>query len=90
MKLNDKFTISPHVATTAVADEMVLLDLPSGTYFGLGPVGARIWGLAVVGKGLDEICEVLFEEYDVDRVTLMADVTRLFEDLINRGLVSLV
>jgi hypothetical protein len=48
MNLNDTFSVSAQVMARRVGNETVLLDLASGTYFGLDPVGARIWQL--IGK----------------------------------------
>ena len=42
MTLSDKVYISPQAMARTVGDETVILDLASGTYFGLDPVGARM------------------------------------------------
>ena len=60
-----KLTISPNAVTRQVGDETVILHLGSGTYFGLDAVGARIWQLMGEGKSLDEICDVVLDEYDI-------------------------
>jgi len=67
----------------------VILDLATGTYFGLDPVGARIWELVGEGKSLGEVCEQMLEEYEVSREELEGDVLRLAEELAGRGLVRL-
>ena len=53
MKLSDKAVFRPSHGPQ-VGDETVILDLASGTYFGLDPVGARIWALMGEGKTLAE------------------------------------
>jgi hypothetical protein len=72
-----------------VGDETVILDLASGTYYGLDPVGARMWQLLVEGKSLGEACDLLLEEYDVARERLEADLLELAGKLANIGLVDL-
>ncbi|MBK9987508.1 MAG: hypothetical protein IPP21_11335 [Betaproteobacteria bacterium] len=42
MNLSDKVTIPTQVMARTVGDETVILDLASGTYFGLDPVGAHV------------------------------------------------
>jgi len=49
MNLSDKVTIPAQVMARTVGDETVILDLASGTYYGLDPVGARIWQLMSEG-----------------------------------------
>jgi hypothetical protein len=87
MKLTDKVVIPTQVMARQVGDETVILDLASGTYFGLDPVGARIWQLMGDGKTLAEICEKMLEEYEVEREQLETDVLRLTGELLERGLV---
>jgi hypothetical protein len=71
-----------------VGDETVILDLATGTYFGLDPVGARIWELIGEGKTLAEVCDRMLEEYEVAREELERDTLKLAQDLVAQGLVS--
>ena len=89
MKLSDKVSIPPQVMARTVGDETVILDLANGTYFGLDPVGARMWELMGEGKTLAAICEQLLEEYEVSRDDLERDTLRLTQELADQGLVGL-
>ena len=88
MNLSDKVSIPSQVMVRQVGEEVVILDLASGTYFGLDPVGARIWALMGEGRALAEICVTMLEEYEVEREQLEADVLRLAGELAERGLVT--
>ena len=88
MNLSDKVTIPAQVMARQVGDETVILDLASGTYFGLDPIGARIWQLIGEGKALGEICEALLAEYEVSREQLQGDLERLLQELGSKGLIS--
>ena len=87
MNLSDKVSIPAQVMARQVGEEVVILDLASGTYFGLDPVGARIWALMGEGVTLAEICATMLEEYEVEREQLEADVLRLTTELAERGLI---
>jgi hypothetical protein len=87
MKLTDKVAIPPNVLARGVGAETVILDLESGTYFGLDPVGARIWQLLSEGKSLAEICSVIQSEYDVGAAQAQEDLVALVEELVAQGLV---
>ena len=50
MNLSDKVSIPTQVMARTVGDETVILDLASGTYYGLDPIGARIWQLMGEGR----------------------------------------
>jgi len=89
MNLADKPTIPAQVMARQVGDETVILDLGSGTYFGLDPVGARIWQLIGEGKTLGEICDTMLDEYDVSREALERDVVELADKLLEQKLISI-
>ena len=88
MKLTDKITVSSEVVARGVGKDLVLLHLESGTYFGLDPVGARVWELIGEDKTLAEIYEVLLKEYDVPREDLERDTINLLEDLLAQDLIT--
>jgi Coenzyme PQQ synthesis protein D (PqqD) len=81
------FTLSPDAVYREIDEEAVILDLASGTYFGLNVVGTRIWQL--IEAGLDEraIADALAAEFDADRAAIAADVARVLDDLRSRHLI---
>jgi hypothetical protein len=81
------FKLSPDVMFRNLEGEAVLLDLGSGTYFGLNEVGTRVWQLVEAGRRPAEIVDVLTAEYEADRATIEADVTRLLDELQSRRLI---
>jgi hypothetical protein len=87
MKLTDKVTIPPNVLARGVGAETVILDLESGTYFGLDPVGARIWQLLSEGQSLADICAAIQSEYDVGAADAEKDLVTLVDELVAQGLV---
>lgn len=89
MNASHKFSIAPDVLAQEVGDELVLLDLKSGTYFGLDPIGSHIWRLIGEGRRLGEICETLLGEYDVSSADLERDAARLTDELVTRRLLVL-
>lgn len=82
-------TIPSTVMARQLGDETVILDLASGTYFGLEAVGARFWQLLTEGRSLKDSQDLLLQEYEVDAATLEADLERLLADLAGRGLLTL-
>jgi hypothetical protein len=88
MNSTDKLAIPAHVMARQVDGEMVILDLESGTYYGLDPVGARAWALLAAGHTLDETCAALLEEYEVEPERLARDIRALADALAAQGLVE--
>lgn len=83
-----RYTIGPEVMARQVGSETVILDLASGTYFGLDEVGSRVWQLLQAGHDQDAICASLLEEYEVAPDALARDVDTLLQELEQRGLVQ--
>lgn len=77
MNLTDKAIIPAQVMARQVGTETVLLDLASGTYFGLDPVGARIWELLGEDKTLAQVCDAMQAEFEVSRADIERDVIDL-------------
>jgi hypothetical protein len=82
----ERFQIPSSVMARKVGDELVILDLASGTYFGLDAVGARIWEMAGQELKFNEICDALQSEFETTRETLQVDVTELLNSLLAQGL----
>jgi len=90
MTLSDRLEIPAEVMARQVGEETVILQLESGTYYGLDPVGARIWQLIGDGRNLGEVCGAMLEEYEVEREQLEADVLELAGEMEAKGLVRRV
>jgi hypothetical protein len=73
-----------------VGDEIVLLDLQSGIYYGLDAVGSQLWLLLDETRDVEAAIERMLIEYDVDRETLTVDCDLLLRELEGKGLVRVI
>ncbi len=80
--------IPDEVVFREVGGEMVILNLATGTYFGLDGVGTRLWQLLAEHGGTERAVEVMLTEYDVDEPRLRRDVDALVRTLVDTGLVA--
>lgn len=76
------------LAWSDVADEVVLLDLRTSTYFSAKGSGAVLMDLLVAGASADELVTGLLNNYDVDETAARADVQEFLADLQSRELVD--
>jgi len=87
MELTDIVAACDDVVAREVGGEAVLLNLSSGTYFGLNDTGSMIWQLVDEDSAsLEDICDAIEEEYDVAREDVERDVLALVEELVEHGL----
>lgn len=78
--------IPEEVVYRDLAGEAVILDLATGTYFGLDPVGTRMWALLAEHGAPEPVVAAMLEEYEVDEARLRRDVDALVRQLVARGL----
>lgn len=71
-----------------VEDEVVILSMKDGVYYGLNPVGAFIWNQIQKPKRVDEICDLIMGEFDVGREECEADLMDLLSELLDKGLIE--
>lgn len=80
--------IPEDVVFEKVGDEMVLLNLETGIYFGLNPVGSRMWELLVTTNNPESVVECMRDEFDVTGDVLEQDLARLICELRDKKLIE--
>jgi hypothetical protein len=71
-----------------LGDEVAILNLRSGEYFGLNPVGAFVWVLIQEPKTIGEICDAVVREFDVTAERCQQDIAVLVGELRAQNLVD--
>ena len=71
-----------------VDQEVVILSVERGSYYGLDDIGSEIWQRLANAVRVDALCASLTEKYDADRATIERDVLHLLEKLAAEGLIS--
>ena len=84
--LERRLVPSDDAVESAVGDETVILHLVNGTYYGLDPVGTRIWAMLKDGVAMGDICRRLANEYQVDLATIETDARTFLTDLEAQGI----
>jgi hypothetical protein len=74
--------------SSEIGDEVAILDLKAGTYYGLDAVGARVWELVQEPQRVREIRRILLEEYEVEPERCGRDLLALLQRLAYEGLVE--
>ena len=70
-----------------LAGEMVLLDVPSATYFSLNETGTRVWHLMETRATVEEVCQALAKEDDITPEHMMRELIPFVEQLLETGLI---
>jgi hypothetical protein len=71
-----------------LAGEAIILSLQTGMYYGLNPVGTRIWALLGIPTRVADIRDTIVQRYDVELDRCERDVLDLLRELAARGLIE--
>ena len=71
-----------------LAGEAAILNMKNGVYYGLDPVGARIWNLMQEPRAVAEIQNTITGEYNVEPERCERDLFGLLEKLLAEGLIE--
>lgn len=83
-----RLKLTANVVTRKVGEETVLLDLASGTYFGLDPVGSRFLELLETHGTVAAVIPVMLGEFDVTEEELASDLAKLSSEMLAGGLLA--
>lgn len=73
----------------SIKGEAVLLNPVDGSYFGLNTVGSSFWEEVDGEKTMEEIINLLLQEYKVERDVLALDIEEFVDSLEDLGIISL-
>jgi len=89
IELSDTVTALSTSVCCDLTDEVVILDLSSGVYFGLQGVGAAMWHYLEQPRTVEDLVNHLLSDYDICRDECMAKTVGFLEELANHHLISI-
>jgi Coenzyme PQQ synthesis protein D (PqqD) len=72
-----------------LAGEAAILNLKNSVYYGLDPVGARIWNLIQTPTAVAAVRDAIVKEYDVEPERCERDLLDLLQKLEVEGLIEI-
>lgn len=79
---------SPEAVFSTVGEEVVLLHLGSGIYFGLDAIGAQVWDLLGKGENFAAIVQAIADAYGKAAEEISGDIAALLDDLFSHELIA--
>ena len=78
---------NPEIIYSPIDDEVVMMNIDSGAYFGLDNIASVIWHKMDAPISYANVIESLLDEYDVDVATCKSEVSALIDKMIEEELV---
>ena len=85
-------TISPSedLVSSDLDGEIVMMSIENGEYYGLDEIGSRIWTLLEEPKKVSELCDILLEEFEVEREQCEEEVLAFLNEMASDDLIHIV
>jgi hypothetical protein len=68
---------------------VVILQLDSGIYFGLGGVGVSVWNFIQTERSIGELVDQMLVEYNVSRPVCEPQILSLLQDMATHKLIDI-
>ena len=76
------------IVASDIDNEKVMMSVEKGNYYGLDPIGSRIWDLMEKPVKVADLIDTLLLKYDVERETCKQDVIVFLEELRKEGILQ--
>lgn len=90
MQADFRYIQNAEIIQSKIGEEVVMLDMESGFYFGLNSVASVIWGMMEEGIKFSVLVEKLMEQFEVDRTICELDTKELIDQLLEKKIIRVV
>jgi len=80
--------VSSNQVYSQLGNEVAILELDRGVYYGLNDTGSFLWNLMQKPVRVNEMSAALVEEFEIDAETAEQDLLRVLADLRDAGLIE--
>ncbi|AWI06377.1 lasso peptide biosynthesis PqqD family chaperone [Clostridium drakei] len=89
ISIDDVITQKLGLDSTYMDDEIVMMDISKGKYYGFNSVGSRVWEIIERPISIKEVVSILIKEFDVDAKTCEDTVLTFLNGLYNESLITI-
>ena len=86
--MSKRYIQNKKIIQSKIGEEVVMMDIDSGFYFGMNGVGSKIWYYLSSPITLDDLIRNLMIDFKVDEQTCKADTIEFLESLLEKNIIS--
>jgi hypothetical protein len=86
----ERFIQNKTIVQSKIGEEVVMLDMESGFYFGLNSVASVIWGMLKEEIGFEKLIDQLMAQFEVERAICEADTQELLDQMLEKNIIRMV
>jgi len=87
MKFESVISKNPQIISSKMDNEVVMMSVEKGNYYGLNRVGSEIWEKLTEPITVAGLCDKLMQEYDVEKEQCEREVMAYLEKLVTEGVI---
>lgn len=88
LDLNSRIEKNRAICDCSLGNELALMDIDTGKYYTLNPVGKSIWREVEKVVSIKGLVEILSKEFEVSEKNCLKDVLEYLNDLKDKGLIQ--
>jgi hypothetical protein len=88
--MSKRFIQNKKIIQSTIGEEVVMMDMDSGFYFGMNGVGSVIWRHLSKEITLDDLIDKLMSEFNVNKQTCEADTIEFLDNLLEKNIIRVV
>lgn len=88
LKLHDFVQRDPEIISAEAGEEVVMVSIQNGFYYGVAGVAREIWSEVENPKKVSDLVEVLSHKYNIDRSSCELETLKFLEDLLAERLLQ--
>lgn len=88
--LNSRVVRSEDFITSTVDNDLVMMSLKKGTYYGLDTIGSHVWEHIAQPITVHDLCQTLTERFEVEPTQCQTDVLAFLNELQQEKMIHVV
>ena len=74
--------------TSNIGDEIVMMSIENSAYYGLDPIGSKIWEMITEPIQVSDLCAQLMQRFEVSEQDCQRDVLNFLNQMRNEDLLT--
>jgi hypothetical protein len=71
---------------SSIGDEVVMMSIENSAYYGLDPIGSKIWEMITEPRQVSDLCEQLMEQFEVSEQECQRDVLNFLNQMLEENM----
>lgn len=88
--LNSRVVRSEDFITSTVDNDLVMMSLEKGTYYGLDAIGSHVWEHIAEPITIEDLCQKLTDQFEVEATQCQTDVLAFLNELQKEKMIHVV